>query len=138
MEKYEEETPVPAGSGMMMAMSGGLSHSGMGGSMSGMKPSPEMIEKLKARFKTDPDSIPPQFHDMLERSFEEENMTDDKKKKLGKQELSGHGGPIGSGRPSPEMIEKLKEQYRADPDSLPPNVREMVARSMAEDDASEK
>ena len=138
VEKYEEAAPVPTGSGMMMAMSGGMGHSGMGGSMGGMKPPPEMVEKLKERFKTDPDSIPPQFRAMLEKSFEEENMTDDKKKKLGKQELSGHGGPIGSGRPSPEMIEKLKEQYKADPDSLPPNVREMVARRMAEDNASEK
>jgi hypothetical protein len=65
-------------------------------------------------------------------------MTDDKKKKLGKQELSGHSGPIGSGRPSPEMIEKLKEQYKTDPDSLPPNVREMVARRLAEDEGAKQ
>ena len=138
VEKYEEETPVPAGSGMMMAMRGGMGHSGMGGSMGGMKPPPEMVEKLKERFKTDPDSIPPQFHDMIEKLFEEEKMTDGKKKELGKEELSGHSGPIGSGRPSPEMIERLKEQYKTDPESLPPNVREMVARSIAKDEASEE
>ena len=106
--------------------------------MGGMKPPPEMVEKLKERFKTDPDSIPPQFHDMIEKLFEEEKMTDGKKKELGKEELSGHSGPIGSGRPSPEMIERLKEQYKTDPESLPPNVREMVARSIAKDEASEE
>ncbi|MHA1966144.1 MAG: hypothetical protein ACW97G_16330 [Candidatus Thorarchaeota archaeon] len=38
-------------------------------------------------------------------------MTDDKKEDVGKREMAGHGGPIGSGRPTPEMIEKMKEQY---------------------------
>ncbi|MHA1966143.1 MAG: hypothetical protein ACW97G_16325 [Candidatus Thorarchaeota archaeon] len=64
-------------------------------------------------------------------------MTDDKKEDVGKREMAGHGGPIGSGRPTPEMIEKLKEQYKTDPDSLPPNVREMIARRIADDEESE-
>jgi len=129
-----KETPIPSGPGMMMmGMSGGMGH----GDMGGMQPSPEMIEKIKERYESDPDSIPAPMREMIEKMIEVENMTDDKKKELGKRETSGHGGPIGSGRPTPEMIEKLKEQYKADPDSLPPNVREMIARRIAEDKGSE-
>jgi len=136
VERYGEDKPVPVGGGMMMGMMG-MSQSSMGGGMGGMNPSPEMIEKIKERYKSDPDSIPLPMREILEKMFEAEEMTDGKKKELGKREMSGHGGPIGSGRPSPEMIEKMKEQYKADPDSLPPNVREMIARRIAEDEASD-
>jgi ABC-type glutathione transport system ATPase component len=130
-----KESPTPSGPGMMMmGMSGGMG-AGMGhGGMGGMKPSPEMIEKIKERYKKDPDSIPAPMREMIEQMFEVEKMGDDKKKEVGKQETIGHSGPIGSGRPTPEMIEKLKEQYKTDPDSLPPNVREMIARRIAEDE----
>ncbi len=128
VEKYGVAEPVPAGGGMMMDMMGMG-----GGSMGGMNPSPEMIKKIKERYNSDPDSIPSPMREMLEKMFEAEEMTDDKKKELAKRETSGHGGPIGSGRPTPEMIEKLKEQYKTDPDSLPPNVREMIARRITED-----
>ncbi|MHA3963458.1 MAG: ABC transporter ATP-binding protein [Candidatus Thorarchaeota archaeon SMTZ1-45] len=141
VEKYGVEAPVLSSSGMMMmemgALNSGMSHDGMGGGMGGMKPSPEMIERMKDLYKSDPDSIPPSMRDMFERMIEVDSMTDDKKRELGKQELSGHGGPIGSGRPSPEMIESLKEKYKSDPDSLPPNVREMIARRIAEEEDSE-
>jgi hypothetical protein len=103
-----------------------------------MKPSPEMIEKIKEQYKSDPDSIPLPMREMPEKMIEAEEMTDEKKDEIGKRETTGHGGPIGSGRPSPEMIEKLKEQYKTDPDSLPPNVREMITRRIAEDDASDE
>ena len=193
-----EETPIQSGPGMMMMGMGGGMHGGMGGGMGGMKPSPEMIEKIKERYKSDPDSIPPPMREMIEKMIEAEGkpddkksdlrtsemighsgpagsgrpspeminmmkeryksdpdsippnmrtrlqelieaeeMTDDKKDEVSKRETVGHGGPIGSGRPTPEMIEKLKEQYKADPDSLPPNVREMIARRIAEDEESE-
>ncbi|MFW9835376.1 MAG: ABC transporter ATP-binding protein, partial [Candidatus Thorarchaeota archaeon] len=126
-----KETPVQAGAGMMMMSMGGGMNPGMGG---GMKPSPEMIEKIKERYQSDPDSIPPAMREMIEKMIEVDSMGDDKKKKVGKQETIGHGGPLGSGRPTPEMIEKLKEQYKTDPDSLPPNVREMIARRISEDE----
>jgi ABC-type multidrug transport system fused ATPase/permease subunit len=131
-----KETPVQAGAGMMMmsmggGMNPGMGHGGMGG---GMKPSPEMIEKIKERYQSDPDSIPPAMREMIEKMIEVDSMGDDTKTKVGKQETIGHGGPIGSGRPTPEMIEKLKEQYKTDPDSLPPNVREMIARRISEDE----
>ena len=136
-----KETSVPAGVGMRMGMSGGMNpamgHAGFGGSMGGMRPSPEMIEKIREKYKSDPDSIPPPMREMIEKMIEADNMVDDKKEKVGKQETIGHGGPIGSGRPTPEMIEKLKEQYKTDPDSLPPNVREMIARRIAEDEESD-
>jgi len=125
-----KETPTPSGHGMMMMGMGG----GMAAGMGGMKPSPEMIEKIKEKYKKDPDSIPPPMRDMIKQMIEVEKMGDDKKEKVGKQETIGHSGPIGSGRPTPEMIEKLKEQYKNDPDSLPPNVREMIARRIAEDE----
>ncbi|MFW9963824.1 MAG: ABC transporter ATP-binding protein [Candidatus Sifarchaeia archaeon] len=141
VEKYGVETLVSSGSGMMMMGMGGLnsemSHGGMGGGMGGMKPSPEMIERMKDLYKSDPDSIPPPMREMLEKMIEVKEMNDDKKRELGKRELSGHSGPIGSGRPSPEMIESLKEKYRSDPKSLPPNVREMIARRIAEEEESD-
>jgi 2-oxoglutarate dehydrogenase complex dehydrogenase (E1) component-like enzyme len=105
--------------------------------MGGMRPSPEMIKKMKEQYKADPDSIPPPMREMFKKMIEAEEMTDDKKEDVGKREMAGHGGPIGSGRPTPEMIEKMKEQYKADPDSLPPNVREMIARRIADDEESE-
>ena len=133
-----KETPTPSGQGMMMMGMGGGMGAGMGhGGMGGMKPSPEMIEKIKERYKKDPSSIPPAMRDMIKQMIEVEKMGDDKKKEVGKQETVGHGGPIGSGRPTPEMIEKLKEQYKTDPDSLPPNVREMIARRIADDENSD-
>jgi ABC-type multidrug transport system ATPase subunit len=136
VEKLGGEIPVPTSSGpgmMMMGMSGGMGHGGMGE----MQPSPEMIEKIKERYELDPDSIPAPMREMIEKVIEAENVTDDKRKELGKRETTGHSGPIGSGRPTPEMIEKLKEQYKTDPDSLPPNVREMIARRIAEEEGSE-
>ncbi len=144
VEKYGgvEETPAPSGPGMMMmGMTGGIGqamgHSPMGGGMSEMQPTPEMIEKIRERYKSDPDSIPTPMREMIEKMIEVREMSDDKKTEIGKRETVGHGGPIGSGRPTPEMIEKLKEQYKADPESLPPNVREMIARRIAEDKESE-
>ncbi|MHA2057773.1 MAG: ABC transporter ATP-binding protein, partial [Candidatus Thorarchaeota archaeon] len=138
VEKHGGETPVPSGSGMMMmGMGGGMGHGEMGGGMGGMRPSPEMIEKMKEQYKADPDSISPPMREMFKKMIEAEEMTDDKKEDVGKREMAGHGGPIGSGRPTPEMIEKLKEQYKTDPDSLPPNVREMIARRIADDEESE-
>jgi ABC-type multidrug transport system fused ATPase/permease subunit len=134
VEKHGGEAPVPSGSGMMMM---GMGHGGMGGSMGGMRPSPEMIEKMKEQYRSDPDSIPTPMREMFQQMIEVEEMTKDRKEEVGKREMSGHGGPIGSGRPTPEMIEKMKEQYKADPDSLPPNVREMIARRIAADEESE-
>jgi ABC-type multidrug transport system fused ATPase/permease subunit len=125
------ETPTPSGPGMMMmGMGGGMGdmHGGMGGDMGGMKPSPEMIEKIKERYKSDPDSIPAPMREMIEKMIAAEGIPDAKKKKLGKAEMIGHSGPAGSGRPSPEMIEKMKEQYKSDPDSIPPNIRVMLER----------
>ncbi len=142
VSEHGGETPVPSGPGMMMmgmnpSMGAGMGHGGMSGGMAGMKPSPEMIEKIREHYRTNPDSIPPAMREMIEKMIGVEEMTDDKKKEIGKRELSGHSGPIGSGRPSPEMLETLKKQYRSDPDSLPPNVRDMVARIIAEDELSD-
>ena len=137
VEKHGGEKPEP--SGMMMGMGGGM-HGGMGGGMGGMKPTPEMMEKIKERYKSDPDSIPEPMREMIKKMVEnEENKGKlSKDEKVRSEETVGHGGPIGSGRPTPEMIEKLKEQYKTDPDSLPPNVREMIARRIAEDEAAEE
>jgi ATP-binding cassette subfamily B multidrug efflux pump len=134
VEKYGGEVPVSSGPGMMMM---GM-NPGIGGSMGGMKPSPETIQMLTEQYKSDPESIPPQVRAMFETMTEMKNMTDDEKTELGKRELSGHGGPIGSGRPSPEMIKSLMKQYKTDPESLPPNVREMIARRITEEESAEE
>jgi ABC-type multidrug transport system fused ATPase/permease subunit len=54
----------PAAPSMMMGM-GGMA--GMMGSSKNVPP--EMLEKLKARFESDPNSIPPQMRDMLEHAL---------------------------------------------------------------------
>jgi ATP-binding cassette subfamily B protein len=124
-----EEKPTQSGM-MMMGMGGGMGgmHGGMGGGMGGMKPSPEMIEKIKEQYKSDPDSIPPPMREMIEKMISAEEKPDDSKEEMGKQEMVGVSGPAGSGRPSPEMIEKMKERYKSDPDSIPPNMRAMLER----------
>jgi ABC-type multidrug transport system fused ATPase/permease subunit len=56
------EKPEPVSSGMM-GMPGMSSMAGMMGSQREMPP--EMLEKIKARLESDPDSIPPQMREML-------------------------------------------------------------------------
>ncbi len=116
--EYGGEKAVPAGAGMMMSMS-------MGG-MGGMQPSPEMMEKIKERYKSDPDSIPKHFREMIKKMVENEEKDESpsKEDKVRPEETIGHGGPIGSGRPSPEMMKRLFEQYKKDPDSVPAHMHD--------------
>jgi ABC-type multidrug transport system ATPase subunit len=118
VEKHGGEEPIPSGPLMMMHGMGG---GGMG-AMGGMRSTPEMIERAKERYKSDPDSIPEPFREMIKKMVEnEENGTDDGdgKDTVRHEETVGHGGPIGSGRPSPEMMKRLLEQYKKDPNSVP-------------------
>jgi hypothetical protein len=122
VEKYGSEEPIPASPMMGMGAMGG---------MGGMRPKPEMIEKAKQRYKSDPDSIPEPFREMIKKMVEnEENGNDggDGKDTVRSEETIGHGGPIGSGRPSPEMMKRLYEQYKKDPDSVPPHIRDHFKR----------
>jgi ABC-type multidrug transport system fused ATPase/permease subunit len=120
--EYGGEKAVPVGAGMMMGM-------GMGG-MGGMRPSPEMMEKIKERYKSDPDSIPKPFREMIKKMVENEEKDKglSKDEKVRSEETIGHGGPIGSGRPSPEMMKKLLEQWKKDPDSVPAHMHDHFKR----------
>ncbi len=110
VEKYGvTETTAPS-HGMMMGM-GGM------GMMAGMQPSPEMMEKIMERYKSDPESIPEPMREMIKKMVE--NKEKDESGKVHASETVGHGGPIGSGRPSPEMMKRLLEQYKKDPSSVP-------------------
>jgi ABC-type multidrug transport system fused ATPase/permease subunit len=134
VEKYGGEKPVPAGGGMMMmGMGGGMGHGGMGGGM----PSPEMIEQAKERYKSDPDSIPAPMRDMLKQMIEADEMAD-KKDKPKDDEYSRsktmQQGPIGSGRPSPQMIEDLKKRYKEDPSSVPEHMRAHLEKMIKEEE----
>lgn len=130
VEKHGGEKPVSPGPGMMMGMGmGGMGHGGMGGM--GMKPTPEMIEKMKKRYKSDPDSMPEPMRAMIAKMLENENQDDTNggsEEKDQSEETVGYGGPSGSGRPSPEMMKKMLEQYKKDPDSVPLHMRDHFKR----------
>ena len=120
--EYGGEKAVPAGAGMMMGM--GMSH------MGGMQPTPEMMEQIKERYKSDPDSIPKPFREMVKKMVENEEKDEglSKDEKVRSEETIGHGGPIGSGRPSPDMMKRLYEQYKKDPDSVPAHMHDHFKR----------
>ena len=134
VEKHGGETPEPSGPGMMMGMGmGGMGpgHGGMGPGGMGMKPTPEMIEKMKELYKSDPDSIPEPMREMMEKMLENENQDDNNEEfeeKVHPDETVGYGGPSGSGRPSPEMMKRMHEQYKKDPDSVPAHMRDHFKR----------
>lgn len=119
VEKHGGEKPEPSGPGMMM---------GMGGGMGGMKPTPEMIEKMKKRYKSDPDSMPEPMREMIEKMLENENQDENPEEEVQPDETVGYGGPSGSGRPSPEMMKRMLEQYKKDPDSVPAHMRDHFKR----------
>jgi ATP-binding cassette subfamily B protein len=119
------ETPVPAGDGMMMGM-------GMMGGMGGMKPTPEMIEKIKERYRANPDSIPEPMREMIKK-MAEKNEKQGESEEVRTEETVGHGGPIGSGRPSPEMMKRLLEQYKRDPESVPAHMRDHFEKMLEEE-----
>ncbi len=131
VEKHGGEKPVSLGPGMMMGMGmGGMGpgRGGMGGGM--MKPTPEMIEKMKKRFKSDPDSMPEPMREMISKMLDDENQDGNNEDldKVPPEETVGYGGPSGSGRPSPEMMERLHEQYKKDPDSVPAHMHDHFKR----------
>jgi ABC-type multidrug transport system ATPase subunit len=119
VEKHGGEKPEPAGAGMMVGM-------GMAGGMGGMKPTPEMMEKIKERYKSDPESIPEPFREMIKKMTEKEEKDEPQgeSEEVRTEETVGHGGPIGSGRPSPEMMKRMLEQYKKDPESVPAHMRD--------------
>ncbi|MHA1613762.1 MAG: ATP-binding cassette domain-containing protein, partial [Candidatus Thorarchaeota archaeon] len=132
VEKHGGEKPEPSGPGKMMGMGmGGMGHGhgGMGGGM--MKPTPEMIDKLKKRYKSDPDSMPVPMREMIAKMLEDENQEDNNEEledTVQPDETVGYGGPSGSGRPSPEMMKRMHEQYKKDPDSVPAHMRDHFKR----------
>ena len=131
VEKHGGEKPEPSAPGMMMGMGmGGMGgHGGMGGGMGGMKPTPEMMEKIKERYKSDPDSIPEPMREMIKKMVENEEKEGlSKDEKVRSEETIGHGGPIGSGRPSPEMMKRMYEQWKKDPDSVPAHMHDHFKR----------
>jgi ATP-binding cassette subfamily B protein len=135
--EYGGEKAIPAGAGMMMGM-GGMAHGNMGGAMggmSGMKPTPEMMEMIKERYKSDPDSIPKPMREMIKKMVENEENDGklSKDEKVRSEETIGHGGPIGSGRPSPEMMKRLLEQWKKDPDSVPAHMHDHFKRMSEEE-----
>jgi len=137
VEKHGGEKPEPSGHGMMMMGGMGMGHGGMGGGMGGMKPTPEMIEKMKKRFQSDPDSMPEPMREMIAKMIENENQDGNNKEsedKVQPEETVGHGGPIGSGRPSPDMMKRLLEQYKTDPESVPEHMREHFKKMLEESD----
>ncbi|MHA2116243.1 MAG: ATP-binding cassette domain-containing protein [Candidatus Thorarchaeota archaeon] len=141
VEKYGGEKPVSAGGGMMMmGMGGGMGHGGMEGGMGGMRPSPEMIEKIKEQYKSDPDSIPAPMREMLKQMIEAEEMGD-KKDKPKDDEYSRsktqQQGPIGSGRPSPQMMKDLMEKYKQDPSSVPEHMHAHFEKMIKEEEDKE-
>ncbi len=135
VEKHGGEKPEPSGHGMMMGMGmGGMGHGGMG---MGMKPSPEQMEKMKKKYKSDPDSIPEPMREMIAKMIEKENQDGDKKEsedKVRSEETIGYGGPSGSGRPSPEMMKRMLKQYKTDPESVPEHLREHFKKMLEESD----
>lgn len=124
--------------GMMGGMPGGMHGMGGHGGLSdgGVRPSPEMIEKIKEQFKSNPDSIPPPMHEILKQMIEADEMSD-KKSKPNDDELKRsktiQQGPIGSGRPSPQMIEALKERYKKDPSSIPKHMHAHIEKMIKEE-----
>ncbi|MFW9769451.1 MAG: ABC transporter ATP-binding protein [Candidatus Thorarchaeota archaeon] len=127
VEKYGGETPIPSG-GMMMSMGGVMSHG-----MSGMNHSPEMIERIRERYQNDPDSIPEPMREMLEQMFEADKMTDKKEDEYSRSKTQQQG-PLGSGRPSPQMMRELKEKYKEDPSSVPTHMHEIFERMIEEEE----
>ncbi|MFX1369369.1 MAG: ABC transporter ATP-binding protein [Promethearchaeota archaeon] len=137
------------------AMHGGMSGGMMGGMQSGMQgmgshggmpvgelePTPEMIERIRERLKSDPDSIPPQMREML-REMIEADGEGDKKDKPKDDELARSGtmqqGPVGSGRPSPQMIKALKERYKEDPSSIPKHMHAHIEKMIKEEAEGDK
>jgi 2-oxoglutarate dehydrogenase complex dehydrogenase (E1) component-like enzyme len=113
-------------------MGGGPGHGGMGGGMGGgmMKPTPEMIEKMKKRYKSDPDSMPEPMREMISKMLDDEDQDDNNEEldKVPSEETVGYGGPSGSGRPSPEMMKRMHEQYKKDPDSVPAHMHDHFKR----------
>jgi hypothetical protein len=43
-------------------------------------------------------------------------------------------GPIGSGRPSPQMMEDLKKRYKEDPSSVPEHMRAHIQKMIEIDE----
>ncbi|MHA2158828.1 MAG: hypothetical protein ACXABE_08000, partial [Candidatus Thorarchaeota archaeon] len=119
---------------------GGMGHGGMEGGMGGMRPSPEMIEKIKEQYKSDPDSIPAPMREMLKQMIEAEEMGD-KKDKPKDDEYSRsktqQQGPIGSGRPSPQMMKDLMEKYKQDPSSVPEHMHAHFEKMIKEEEDKE-
>ena len=139
VEKHGGEKPEPSGVGMMMmgmggGMGAGMGHGGMG------QPSPEMIEKMKERYKSDPDSIPAPMREMLKQMIEADDMGD-KKDKPKDDEYSRsktqQQGPIGSGRPSPQMMKELMEKYKQDPSSVPEHMHAHFEKMIKEEEDKE-
>ena len=139
VEKHGGEKPEPSGPAMMMGMGMG-GHGGMGGGMhggmGGMKPSPEMMEKMKEMYKSDPDSIPEPMREMIKKMVdnEEKDGPQGESEEVRTEETVGHGGPIGSGRPSPEMIKRMLEQYKKDPESVPAHMREHFQKMLEKEE----
>jgi len=137
VEKHGGEEPVPASSEMMMGMGGGgMGHGGMAGHM----PSPEMIEKAKERYKSDPDSIPAPMRDMLKQMIEADEKAEKKDKTKDdeyKRSKTMQQGPLGSGRPSPQMLEALKKKYKEDPSSVPEHMLAHLKKMIKEDEDKE-
>ena len=137
----ENAKPVMPGamhSGMAGGMMGGM-HS-MGGH-AGMKPSPEMIEKIKERYKSDPDSIPPPIREMLKEMMDVDEMSEKSGKTKDdefKRAKTMQQGPIGSGRPSPQMIEEMKKRYKEDPSSIPEHMRAHLEKLIKEESVAEE
>jgi len=88
------------------------------------------MEKIKERYKSDPDSIPEPMREMIKKMVENEEKDGElsKDETVRSEETVGHGGPIGSGRPSPEMMKKLLEQWKKDPDSVPAHMHDHFKR----------
>ncbi len=130
VEKHGGEKPASPGPGMMMGMGMGGMGPGRGG-MGGMEtPTPEMIEKMKKRYKSDPDSIPGPMREMIAKMIEDENQDNNNEdlEKVPPEETVGYGGPSGSGRPSPEMMKRMHEQYKKDSDSVPAHMHDHFKR----------
>ncbi len=113
-----------------------MGHGGMAGHM----PSPEMIEKAKERYKSDPDSIPAPMRDMLKQMIEADEKAEKKDKTKDdeyKRSKTMQQGPIGSGRPSPQMLEAMKKKYKEDPSSVPEHMRAHLEKMIKEDEDKE-
>jgi 2-oxoglutarate dehydrogenase complex dehydrogenase (E1) component-like enzyme len=99
-----------------------------------------MIEKIKEQYKSDPDSIPAPMREMLKQMIEAEEMGD-KKDKPKDDEYSRsktqQQGPIGSGRPSPQMMKDLMEKYKQDPSSVPEHMHAHFEKMIKEEEDKE-